>query len=65
MLVNEIGAQQSLLWAEDGNLPLNPVKFHSLKLLRKLEICPYSCVSAQTLTGVKSVSMADQCGILW
>ena len=36
MLVNEIGAQQSLLLAEDGNLALNPEELHSLKLLTKI-----------------------------
>ncbi len=41
MLVNEIGAQQSLLSAEDGNLILRPRELDSLDFLKDV-ISPYS-----------------------
>lgn len=55
MLINEIGTQQGLLEAEDGNLSLEFCELHSLELLREIELM-YQCYD-YTLT--KSIQVDE------
>ncbi|MFO7937752.1 MAG: PAS domain-containing sensor histidine kinase [Kiritimatiellia bacterium] len=51
MLINEIGAQQSLLYAEDGNLMLNPKTMSSLNFLDEVLslYSHYDCAQDRTI----------------